>query len=165
MHQEEKMDDSTDEKNFQAQLVEQIQSINQWKDLPDMERRIAVKRFMKAIGHLYLDYYQFHLAESKACAYLYRSILEKSIDPGLSYISKLEHRLRSADAMDEPWEEACRGRTNIEAFNSMFGDSVEILDPELIESYMQDRKGTVYMEDECIPKNAPASHWWWFEKY
>ncbi|MCE2982707.1 MAG: hypothetical protein LW832_03975 [Parachlamydia sp.] len=39
------------------------------------------------------------------------------------------------------------------------------LDPEWIDDYMNDRRGTAFLPWNDIPKNAPASHWWWFEKF
>lgn len=153
------------EKNFQAQLLEQIQSINRWNDLPEIKRKVAVEDFMEAIGRLYLDYYQFHLDEARNCSIKKKSTIESSFGFIITYISNLEHTLRTADAMEDPWETACRGRTNIEAFISMFDAPTDVIDSDGIESYMQDRKGNAQLRNSLIPKNVPSSHWWWFAKY
>lgn len=157
--------DNEAKRKYSALLIEQIESIRSWDEIPEDYRNAAVKKFMGAIGRLYLDYYQFHLDESKDIAHKYKSILDNSTDSVFNYISKLEYILRSADEMDDPWEKACIGRTNIEAFNAMFGDSIEILDSGRIEKYMQERKGTAFLSNNLIPKNVPSSHWWWFEDY
>jgi hypothetical protein len=39
------------------------------------------------------------------------------------------------------------------------------LNPQDIDDYMDDTKGKNFLLWKDIPKNAPASHWWWFEKY
>lgn len=150
---------------YEALLIKQIESIRQWNDLFEDKQEWAVESFMDAIGRLFLDYYQFHLEESQACALKYQTLLENSVDSIITYIINLEHRLRSADAMDDPWETACWGRTNIEAVISMFGEPMKYLDSGGIEEYMQERKGKTCLERRLIPKNVPSSHWWWFEKY
>lgn len=156
---------SNRENDYKALLTEQIESINQWNDLSENKRKVAVKNFMNAIGHLYLDYYQFHLDESKACALKHQSLIENSIDDILTYTINLGHALRTADDMDDPWEAACWGRTNIEAVISMFGEPMKFVDSGGIEEYMQDRKGNAQLKNSLIPKNVPSSHWWWFEEY
>jgi hypothetical protein len=76
------------------------------------------------------------------------------------YIFNLEHRLRGADEYDDPWEEACWGRTNIEAFNTMFKQVINLpLDRGCIDDYMDDRKGNAFLPWNLIPKNMPTSHW------
>lgn len=157
------IDDKDEE--YKALLLQQIKTINQWNDLPEDKQERMVENFMDAIGHLYLDYYQFHIVESRACALEHQTTLENAIGPIITYISNLESRLWTADAMDDPWEIACWGRTNIEALVAMFGRPMEVLDYGRLEIYMKNRVGSADLEDEQIPKNVPSSHWWWFEKY
>jgi hypothetical protein len=155
-----------DAQKYQEDLIELIKSIQGWEKMTEKEQRVPVKKFMSALGHLFLDYFQFHLDEANACALQYRSLLNYSVDPITSYIINLWHSLSGAGEYDDPWETACWGRTNIEAFNTMFKQALDLpLDPEGIDVYMKDRKGTVSLPWELIPKNAPHSHWWWFEDF
>lgn len=153
------------EEEYSALLIKQIETISQWRDLPEHRQEKAVEKFMDAIGRLYLDHYQFHITESRALATKYSELIEDSIIPIISYVSNLEHALNTADDMDDPWETACWGRTNIEAVKTMFGEPMKHIDSSGIEEYMLDRKGNAQLKNSLIPKNVPSSHWWWFEKY
>jgi hypothetical protein len=157
---------NSDAKKYKDSLIELITSIKEWEKWTEKEQRVPVIDFMDALGRLFLDYFQHHLDEANACAVQYQSLLNYSVDPITSYIINLWHRLRSADDYDDPWEEACWGRTNIEAFNTMFKQVLDFpLNPQGIDDYMNDTKGKNFLPWKDIPKNAPASHWWWFEEY
>lgn len=157
--------DQGEREKYEALLIKQIESIRGWKDLPEDKQEWAVDEFMDAIGHLFLDYYQFHLDESRAYALKNQSILKSAYGPIITYIVNLKHTIYTTDAMEDPWETACLGRTNIEAFISMFDAPTEILDSDEIQSYMQHRKGNAELQKSLIPKNIPLHHWWWYEKY
>ena len=58
---------------------------------------------------------------------------------------------------------ACQRRTNIEAFNAMFGQVAGILDTTEIEKLMQELKEGAGREERKTDK-IPPSHWWWFVK-
>jgi len=156
----------SDAEKYQQSLMELIQSIKGWEKLNEIEQEVQVFNFMDTLGHLFLDYFQFHLDESNACAVQYQSLLNYSVDPITSYIINLWGRLEGAGEYEDPWDEACWGRTNIEAFNTMFKQVLDPpLNPQCIDRYMNDRKGTAFLPWRDIPKNAPVSHWWWFEKF
>ena len=75
------------------------------------------------------------------------------------YLNKVENVLEKSFDGDE-WIGVCIDRTNIEAFNKMFGSIVEPLNVEEIDELMNQKKEIVMSKDR--PLNIPQSHWWWF---
>lgn len=138
-----------------------------WQDLPDFDKKLATKKFMNHLGDLYLDFFQVHHDEAKACAEGYQDVLKNELSTlNVFYCLNLVAKLNKSDEYDSPWALACRGRTNIEAFNEMFGDFThEKLPTKVLDEYMEARKGLVGLSKDEIPKNAPSSHWWWFIEY
>lgn len=59
-----------------------------------------------------------------------------------------------------------RVRTNIEAFQAMFGEITGQFGEWIMEDFRDTMKAcksaAIVLKDEEIPKNIPKSHWWWF---
>jgi hypothetical protein len=133
-----------------------------------------IKAFMNAIGNLYMDYFQHHIDEAKAClaevqacgGSRYQENYGKDLEHiNLYYIWEIVRRLENTDwAWDDPWELACRLRTNVEAFDMMFSEvsKQKLRTDEIVEFVGARRGGPCICLPSEIPKNAPASHWWWF---
>lgn len=141
--------------------------IKDWEKLSEKNQVIAIKFFMKCIGHLYLDYFQYHLDEAKEYGREHQEILRTILDPIEEfYIIPMDMRLHEmASDADLVWAEAASVRTNMEAFQDMFGEYSGPWTEGLIEDYydLMDRlKDSMSFEAGQRPKNAPESHWWWF---
>jgi hypothetical protein len=151
-------------KSFNNQLTDQLESIKRWHRLSTYNKIYAINDFMNAIGQLYMDYFQYHLDEAQACASFYHVIFKQEfMNIMRDYVYRFFFKLKSADEWDDPWVVACRVRTNIEAFNSMFGGiSPENIPTEEFEQYLDERRDGYHLSQDEIPKNAPRSHWWWF---
>ncbi|MCE5317513.1 MAG: hypothetical protein LLG04_09180 [Parachlamydia sp.] len=128
-------------------------------------KKETIWRFMHAIGDLYMDYFQKHLSEASKCAQSHKEILQKENDAIFElYIIELMFKLENVDEQfDDPWDKACRGRTNIEAFNAMFGEIVDKLPTDELVEFMDRRKDLAWLPPNEIPPNAPKSHWWWYQ--
>ncbi|MCE5317512.1 MAG: hypothetical protein LLG04_09175 [Parachlamydia sp.] len=151
---------------YQTQLLNQLVSIVEWRQYEDSEKKKAIWKFMDAIGNLYMDYFHDHQAQAKASLPLYKENLKHEFRQIIRlYVHQLMFRLENADELEEPWDIACRGRTNIEAFNAMFGEAIDTLPTTEIEKYMQAWKGRISLNKDEVPKNALKSHWWWFNDY
>ena len=124
-----------------------------------------MRDFMNAIGELYLKHFQFHLEDAKISMLDFQenmSILVKQININ---VNEVRHALVTANEWAEPWETACWARTNIEAFQEMFGSFGGKLDAGEIAEYMEALKGDVSADSKTVPENAPSGHWWWFAQF
>jgi hypothetical protein len=129
-------------------------------------KKRAVKIFMKKLGLLFLDYFQIHLEEAEAIGRDHEPLLKSVFDDINSlYVIELWYQLTNADEWADVWKTACWGRTNIEAFNAMFGKRVGDLPTEDIVEYMEAQKGKGGLEQDQIPKNFHKSQSWWFADF
>ncbi len=147
-------------------LISLLASTKEWENKADFALQMAVEGFMKALGPLYLDYFQYHIEEAKVCALDYQERLPYLVTPiNRLYINNMWLSLKSASEWEDPWERACWIRTNIEAFQMMFGDVAGRLDDADIIEYMDEMKGSFGLTPDQVPQNAPQSFWWWYEEY
>lgn len=153
-----------DKEKYEKALFTQLDSIKRWHDLSENEQIKYTTMFMNKIGNLFLEYYQDHLDEALTCGKIYQSSLVEAT-PLITdnYMFDATKEITNADAAwENPWELACQTRTNIEAFNAMFGEMTRLeVDPDL-EEFMEKCKGSFFLSREHIPKNVPESHEWWF---
>ena len=114
---------------YVEKLVSLLESTKEWENKVDFALQMAVEGFMKALGPLYLDYFQYHIKEAKVCALDYQKLLPLLVKTiNRIYINNMWLSLKSASEWDDPWERACWIRTNIEAFQVMFGEMAGRLD-------------------------------------
>lgn len=152
--------------SYKDQLINQIESVKKWDQLSGLIREEAIEEFMRNIGLLYIEYFQTHLEEANRCALPHKDHLEKAVRPiEMFYIRNVMSYLNNFDAYDDPWEKACWARTNVEAFNSIFGGITRNLDADEMIEFMEGSRGLYSLDKELIPKNAPQTHWWWFENF
>jgi hypothetical protein len=154
-----------DKEKYEKALIDQLDSIKRWHDLPEFDQLKYTTTFMDKIGNLFLEYYQDHLDEARSCGQLYKASLEPATTLITdNYILHAANEITSADtAWEDPWELACQTRTNIEAFNAMFGEIVNHLKVDAdLEEFMEKCQGSFYLSRKLIPNNVPISHWWWF---
>lgn len=138
---------------------------NTLKTIPQLSKDDAdelIYGFMSSIGKLYLVYFQDHLDDAHALARDHQETLEKAIPLFRSYGIKLENFLMGIFEGFDEWEVVCYKRTNIEAFNAMFGEVTRPIDIEDIEDCMQQRKNNDSITPCAAPPHVPKSHWWWF---
>jgi hypothetical protein len=129
--------------SYKDQLVNELQSIAEWSSLSYWDKVDAADFFMSNIGILFIGYFQYHLDEAKQCGLEHKTILKHSI-PAINefYIIHLEHRIRNADyEFDDPWERACWLRTNVAAFEEMFGQITGPLNAGFIKDYIENARG------------------------
>lgn len=151
---------------FQDKLRIQLKSIKNWESLSNFEKEHATAIFMKTIGCLFLEYFQYNLQEAKAIATEFSKEIAWAVRLiNLFYIYRLDSRISSSDIWEDMLEPACRAMTNIEAFQAMFGDFAGELDADAIWEFLEERKDNYSLPPEVIPKNVPKSHWWWFADY
>lgn len=153
-------------KRYQTQLLQHFESTSTWNSLREFDKKKAIQDFMDSLGTLFLDHYQNHLDEIQNIGdSIQNKLITQHENIVLFYVYNMIQQLNSAGEFHNPWESACRGRTNIEAFNTMFANLVDPLPTEALDEYMEDRRGVVQVRKDRIPKNAPAAHWWWFVTY
>lgn len=152
-----------DQVNQLIQLKKLFLLIDDLKDLPRNERRARVKKFMHGLGRLFLDYFNTHPQIAHTYIDFNQVILSKAIKfIQQDYVLDLEQFLQSTFEGYGEWKLVCEQRTNIEAFNVMFGSVIDILDTQEIDEYIQQRKAFEGVDRNEIPENIPISHWWWY---
>ena len=145
-----------DKEKYEKALILQLDSIKRWHDLPEIDQLKYSTTFMDKIGQLFLEYYQHHLEEAKGCGQIYKDSLEAAaLIIADSYILDAANEIISADtAWDDPWELACQTRTNIEAFNGMFGGIVNPLKLDAdLEEFMEKCQGSFYLSHSPYAKH------------
>jgi hypothetical protein len=154
------------ERTPQDRLTYVVQSIKRWRKLPERDKMNPIHQFMHALGNLYLEYFQSHLEEAKAIGKAHQNLLKDEFDT----IYKLYVLKWSSDCIRthwyDRWDDVCRERTNIEAFNEMFGESVGNLDTENLTESMKSKWNqyeVMYLDQ--IPVNVLKSHWWWYDGF
>lgn len=153
----------SESERYHAQLMQMFESTEGWEKLDEFDKQDAIKDFMDSLGTLFLDYYQYHLDEAEKIGKIHQDkLINQRKNIAICYVYDLLDSLNSTGEFHNPWETACRGRTNIAAFNTMFANLVDPLPTQGLDEYMEDRRGVVKVSKERIPKNAPQSHWWWF---
>ena len=115
------------------------------------------------VGDLFLRHFQIHPQKAQGISESHKEASSKVV-PWIqeSYVAKLEEFLQGTFEGYGEWKLACQQRTNIEAFNSMFGNLIFCLDTEQIDEYQQERKSSEGIDQNEVPTNIPKSHWWWF---
>ena len=158
-------------KNYAQQLLDEFSFFDEIESYDAQQRWLAVRHLMRALGLLYLEYFQFHPEEAMAFGSAHEPLLRLAAGHiEEEYIRRLR---RLTASLDEPelWERACWERTRVEAFNAMFGETVGFFDSagfedlEAVEERMQEAKHNFSIEDHRIPQNVPESHWWWFNHF
>jgi hypothetical protein len=146
--------------NYINQLNVKIQSLADIHELPVNKQRRKKGKFMDFVGDMYLDYFYKDLQAAQLCAQGNKKTLESIRLLALGYVTDLDSFVTMPfEGFGGEWEVICCERTNIEAYNEMFGEVIRKLDTSEVEQDMQD----IREKAECpgIPKNAPKSHWWW----
>lgn len=147
--------------NYMNQLNAKIQPLGNISELPYSKQRIQLAHFMRAIGKLFLNYFHEDLEAAQQCAKGNKKTLESIHLLAQEYVIDLESKTHGGFEHEyEEWEYICSRRTNIEAFNAMFGNVIEPLNIIELEESMQDAREMGCVSE--IPQNVPKSHWWWF---
>jgi len=147
--------------NYMNQLNVKIQSLADIHELPCNEQRTKMDNFMDSVRNLYLNYFYKDLQAAQQCAQGNRQTLESVRLLALGYLRDLDSFITMPfEGFGGEWEVICSQRTNVEAYNEMFGEVIRKLDTSEVEQDMQD----IREKAECpgIPKNMPKSHWWWW---
>lgn len=152
-----------DSSQYVNSLLKQIEAIRELEQLKKGEKRDRIKHFMISVGELFLDHFQRHPQIAQGIAEPHKEALAKVV-PLIqeNYVAKLEEFLQGTFEGYGEWKLACQQRTNIEAFNSMFGNLILSFDTEQIDEYLQERKNSEGIDQREVPANIPKSHWWWF---
>ena len=147
--------------SYEEELVATIRKLNEINQVSKSHANDLIIDFMSTIGKLYLSYYQWNLNKTQSLDKGLQEILKQAVPFFRLYGIKLENFLMGTFEDFNEWDNACIERTNIEAFNAMFHEIVNI-DVEDIEDCMQQRKDDVSISSpNLIPPNKPKSHWWW----
>lgn len=148
---------------YTKRLGASIQSLKGIQALANEDKQERIETFMDSVGSLFLEHFQDYLPEAKQGSHSFQSILQEAA-PWLRkcYLLKLENLLLGTFEGYGEWNKACRQRTNIEAFNTMFHDVALPLDLSDVESYMQQKKELENIDPKDRPSRIPTSHWWWF---
>lgn len=113
---------------YKTQLIAELESVSKWPLKRGPDKKETIWRFMDSVGDLYMDYFQKHLLEAADCAQCHQDKLKNNYnDIVVFYVFDLMHKLANDDKLGHHWDLACRGRTNAEAFNEMFGHLTGIL--------------------------------------
>lgn len=147
-------------KSLLCRAIEEVTTIDPLKDW--LKAQDLIKDFLGEIGKLFLEYFQFHLDEARSCGYLYKDILKNLIWPieHLGYIrDEITWCTRSSYADD--YEPILLARTNLEAFNSMFGEVVGFANLSHQDKLVDRFRGSSFSSPAKI--GIPISHCWWYE--
>lgn len=74
-----------------------------------------------------------------------------------SYISREWQQVVTADDYDSPWIKACRLRSNIESFHTMFSSFTGRLKDSKIVEYIEERQGAIEEGLRLKPEKIPNS--------
>jgi len=138
----------------QNKFVEAFGYLDGLDDLDDIDTANCVSIFMEKIGEICLQYGCYH---AEKCMI---HLSPKTLEFIKGYSEDLESFLLNIFEGYHEWEIVCTQRTNIEAFNTFFGD-IYWLDMSGVDDLIEERGKYEGVRDEIIPKNIPDNHWWW----
>ncbi len=141
-----------------------LESADEWgKGIRGFDLEIAQETFMDTVGSLCFDYFQNHEEEAKIFTLDYESSISTIFEfINKEYVSHMYYKLQNISPEISGWVFACKIKTNIEAFNFLFGHVVGKLEDPGIQTYLEERKESADIAWSEIPQNAPKSHWWWY---
>lgn len=124
----------------------------------------AVNLFLGFITELYLNYFQYDLAEAQRIIKVSAVNVEKLTQDLRQYTNYGAKSFGYSHEWDEGFDldEACLLKTNIEAFNVMFLENKEQEDNNELIKYIIELHQNSSHAINRRPKNVPKSHWWWF---
>ena len=148
------------------QLKRLLDSTEEWgEQIKGIDLEHAQNDFMETLSALYMEYFQHHEDEAKVLSLDYASSLSsifRYMDQ--RYVPRMWYKLQNTDPEISSWIVACKIKTAIEAYNSLFGHSTGNLHAAEIQNFLEQRKEAADISWHEIPPNAPKSHWWWFAK-
>jgi hypothetical protein len=151
---------NSDRMKYSSSLLEQIEGTRNLETLNASETNQKVDAFMTEISKLYLQYNQLHIDQAETDVKDMKLVLDKAKDHIIEhYQNRLEIQLDLPFENNYEWLTVCKRRTNLEAFNIMFGKLVGNLDLQKIEECMQERKKYEGINKEDIPNNASNDFW------
>lgn len=101
--------DNLPEKSPREKLTILLKFVKNWSKFEGTGPRAAIEFFMMWVGHLYLEYFQYHLDEAKACGLDHLKTLTSILEPiEQKYILRNWRRFRSRSSdIDLVWAEMC----------------------------------------------------------
>lgn len=150
---------SDNNKDYNQELEISVKGIENLNSLQPYEINTKVGEFMGQIGDIFLKHFQKHKIEKLGDK-------KTTLEDAKPYI--MEHyynRLRASLIMpinnDSEWSLICNRRSNIEAFNRMFGSFVDIINTQEIEKMMKELQSSFSIDKDDIPANIPEDFWWY----
>jgi len=140
-------------------------SIKTWEGLSESDVLGPIDFFMDTLGHLYLDYFQYHIEEAQSIGKDFNNEIKQCL-PLINqyYILQNYRRFRSCEAWDGLWHEVCWSATVIEVFHEMFGFLGFKLNDWMLWEYVNDHPNADIEKDKTF-LNMPFKHSWWYKKY
>lgn len=138
--------------------IELSRIVKELIDSTNVTDRERIDKFMDQLGSLFLQNNQENILPT-LCS---ESQLEKAYDlVELEYIPSIRDLLIKSFEYNE-WDLVCIKRTNVEVFNSIIKDFLELeVDTEYIDDMIRSKSKVEGGAADKIKDNMPKSHWWW----